>query len=459
MKLLKRRYLNLVFICGTVLCFSNNLSAIDGNPDKPNVIIIFTDDQGSVDMNIYGAKDLATPHMDSLAKRGVRFTQFYAASAICSPSRVGLMTGRTPQHGGLKHNVPLNSVGMPSSQITIAEELKKAGYTTAHIGKWHLGHSEQTIPNSQGFDYSFGHLVGCIDNYSHFFYWDGPNKHDLWRNGKEVFHNGQFFPDLMVKEAGEFINKNKDNPFFLYFAMNSPHYPYQGSPQWLDHYKKLKYPRNLYAAFLSTMDDRIGQLIKKVEDAGLTKDTIFIFQSDHGASIEVRAHKGGGNSGPHRGAKFSLYEGGLRIPAIISWPGHIPENQVRGQFATGCDWYPTILELCGLSATKHRLDGKSLTPIIKSADTPTAHKTFHWKLGSKLAVRQGKWKMVVTGKKTELYDIPNDLGEKNNLAQKFPEIVTQLLQLNQQYWQSITQREDATGPGKGEHDRTPSSNQ
>jgi arylsulfatase A-like enzyme len=258
----------------------------------------------------------------------------------------------------------------------------------------------------------------------------------------------------MVKEAGEFINKNKDNPFFLYFAMNSPHYPYQGSPQWLDHYKDLKYPRNLYAAFLSTMDDRIGQLIKKVEDAGLTKDTIFIFQSDHGASIEVRAHKGGGNSGPHRGAKFSLYEGGLRIPAIISWPGHIPENQVRGQFATGCDWYPTILELCGLSATKHRLDGKSLTPIIKSADTPTAHKTFHWKLGSKLAVRQGKWKMVVTGKKTELYDIPNDLGEKNNLAQKFPEIVTQLLQLNQQYWQSITQREDATGPGKGEHDRT-----
>ena len=207
------------------------------------------------------------------------------------------------------------------------------------------------------------------------------------------------------------------------------------------------------------MDDRIGQLIKKVEDAGLTKDTIFIFQSDHGASIEVRAHKGGGNAGPHRGAKFSLYEGGLRIPAIISWPGHIPENQVRGQFATGCDWYPTILELCGLSATKRRLDGKSLTPIIKSADTPTAHKTFHWKLGSKLAVRQGKWKMVVTGKKTELYDIPNDLGEKNNLAQKFPEIVTQLLQLNQQYWQSITQREDAAGPGKGEHDHTPSSNQ
>ncbi len=408
---------------------------------QPNVIIIFTDDQGTIDLNIYGANDLATQHMDSLAQRGMRFTQFYAAAPVCSPSRVGLMTGRTPQHGGLHGNVGLDSVGMPSSQITIAEELKQAGYATAHIGKWHLGHSEQTMPNGQGFDHSFGHLVGCIDNYSHFFYWNGPNKHDLWRNGKEVFHNGQFFPDLMVKEAGEFIDKNKDKPFFIYFAMNTPHYPYQGSPEWLEYYKDLDYPRNLYAAFLSTMDDRIGELIKKVDDLGLTKDTIFIFQSDHGASEEVRAHNGGGNSGPHRGAKFSLYEGGLRIPAIISWPGHIPENQVRGQVATGCDWYPTILELCRLPAAKHRIDGKSLMPIIQSADAPTAHQSFHWKMGKTCAVRQDKWKMVFRGKKTELYDIPNDLGEARNLAAEFPEVVTRLKKLSQEYWQSVTKKE------------------
>jgi arylsulfatase A-like enzyme len=140
---------------------------------KPNVIIIFTDDQGTVDMNCYGAKDLVTPNMDGIAKRGVRFTQFYSAAPVCSPSRVGLLTGRTPQHGGLNGNVPLDSVGMPSQQITIAEKMKKAGYATAHIGKWHLGHHKETIPNAQGFDHSFGHLVGCIDNYSHFFYWSG----------------------------------------------------------------------------------------------------------------------------------------------------------------------------------------------------------------------------------------------------------------------------------------------
>jgi len=405
---------------------------------QPNVIIIFTDDQGSMDMNIYGATDLATPNMDGLAKRGVRFTQFYAAAPVCSPSRVGLMTGRTPQHGGLKGNVALGSVGMPSDQVTIAEELKKAGYATAHIGKWHLGHSEQTIPNGQGFDYSFGHLVGCIDNYSHFFYWSGPNKHDLWRNGKEVFYNGEFFPDLMVKEAGEFMGKNRGKPFFLYFALNTPHYPYQGSPEWLEYYKDLPYPRNLYAAFLSTADDRIGALLKKVEELGLTKDTIVVFQSDHGASKEVRAHGGGGSSGPYRGAKFNLYEGGLRVPAIISWPAHLPMNQVRRQMATGCDWYPTILELCNLPAADHKIDGKSLVPIIKSEEVPSAHKRFNWKFRGSIAVREGRWKLVVTGDKTELYDIPNDLGEANNLANASPEIVAHLKKVSHAYWSSIS---------------------
>ena len=406
---------------------------------RPNVIIIFTDDQGTVDMNCYGAKDLVTPNMDGLAKRGVRFTQFYSAAPVCSPSRVGLMTGRTPQHGGLNGNVPLDSVGMPSQQITIAEKMKTAGYATAHIGKWHLGHHKEAVPNAQGFDHSFGHLVGCIDNYSHFFYWSGPNKHDLWRNGKEVFHNGEFFPDLMVKEAGEFIDKNKDQPFFIYFALNTPHYPYQGSPKWLEHYRDLPYPRNLYAAFLSTTDDRIGALLSEIENAGLTNDTIIIFQSDHGASEEVRAHKGGGSAGPHRGAKFSLYEGGIRVPAIISWPGNLPQNEVRNQIATGCDWFPTIMELCKIPAAEHEIDGKSLLPVINSKSARSAHKIFHWKSGNSVAVREGKWKLVMSGKKAELFDLPNDLGESRNLVKEHPEMVEKLRGKSAVYWQSVGQ--------------------
>ena len=417
--------------------FLSLFSASVATARKPNVIIIFTDDQGTIDMNCYGAKDLVTPHMDRLAQRGVRFTQFYSAAPVCSPSRVGLLTGRTPQHGGLSGNVGLEAEGMPSSQVTIAEEFKRAGYNTAHIGKWHLGHHPETIPNGQGFDYSFGHLVGCIDNYSHFFYWSGPNKHDLWRNGKEIFCNGKFFPELMVNEASEFIEQNKNDPFLIYFAMNTPHYPYQGSPEWLEHYQDLPYPRNLYAAFLSTMDEYIGQLLKKVDDAGLTENTIIVFQSDHGASQEVRAHSGGGNAGPHRGAKFSLYEGGIRVPAMISWPGNIPENVVRNQVATGCDWYPTLMELCEIPPSDHPLDGRSLLPIIRSEKAPTAHQRFHWKSGQAIAVREGRWKLIMTGKRVELYDLPNDLGEAQNLAEKFPEIVKRLQEESQIYWRRI----------------------
>ena len=424
-------------LAGHIVILSLLACVLQLSARKPNVIIIFTDDQGTVDMNCYGAKDLVTPNMDGLAKRGVRFTQFYSAAPVCSPSRVGLMTGRTPQHGGLNGNVPLDSVGMPTQQITIAEKMKTAGYATAHIGKWHLGHHKETIPNAQGFDHSFGHLVGCIDNYSHFFYWSGPNKHDLWRNGKEVFHNGEFFPDLMVKEAGEFIDKNKAQPFFIYFALNTPHYPYQGSPKWLEHYRDLPYPRNLYAAFLSTTDDRIGALLSKIENAGLTNDTIIIFQSDHGASEEVRAHKGGGSAGPHRGAKFSLYEGGIRVPAIISWPGNLPQNEARNQIATGCDWFPTIMELCKIPAAEHEIDGKSLLPVINSKSARSAHKIFHWKSGNSVAVREGKWKLVMSGKKVELFDLPNDLGESRNLIKEHPKTVKKLREQSAIYWRSV----------------------
>jgi len=168
---------------------------------RPNVVLILTDDQGTVDMNVYGAKDLATPHMDGLARRGVRFTQFYAAAAVCSPSRAGLLTGRYPVRAGVPGNVSSTEghAGMPAEQVTLAETLKAAGYATAHIGRWHLVYTPETMPNAQGYDFSFGHMGGCIDNWSHFFYWRGPNRHDLHRNSERVYREGSFFPDLMVE--------------------------------------------------------------------------------------------------------------------------------------------------------------------------------------------------------------------------------------------------------------------
>ena len=429
----------------TLILCAFSLTAADR---KPNVIIIYTDDQGSVDLNCYGSKDLVTPHMDGLAKRGVRFTQFYASAPVCSPSRAGLLTGRYPVRAGMPGNAgsTKGKAGLAASEITIAETMKAGGYKTAHIGKWHLGYTPETMPNSQGFDYSFGHMGGCIDNYSHFFYWQGPNRHDLWRNGEEIFEDGKFFPELMAAEAEGFIQQNKDKPFFMYFALNTPHYPYQGYAKWLKHYKDLPYPRNLYAAFLSTQDEAIGQLIGTVDRLGLRKNTIIIFQSDHGHSHEERAHFGGGSSGPYRGAKFSMFEGGLRVPAIISWPGSLPEGAVRDQVAHGCDWLPTIAELTESKLLQKDIDGKSIVGVIKNDKAKTPHDVLHWQTGRgrqpRWAVRQGDWKLIgnpqdtsnkapLTAKdKLFLVNLKESVSEMKNLAANHPDITQRLKKLH-----------------------------
>ena len=410
---------------------------------KPNVILIYSDDQGSIDLNIYGAKDLYTPNLDKLARNGVRFSQFYAASAVCSPSRASLLTGRYPQRAGLVGNAPsqYGGDGMPGSQYTIAELFKENGYKTAHIGKWHMGYSPATMPNQQGFDYSYGFMGGCIDNYSHFFYWDGPNRHDLWRNGKEIWEPGKFFPDRMVQEAGTFLEQNKTNPFFMYWAINVPHYPLQPETKWLDYYKNLPSPRNMYAAYISTMDEKIGQLLKKVEDLHLTENTIIIFQADQGHSKEDRAFGGGGSAGAYRGSKFSLFEGGIRVPAIISWPNHISKNVVRNQLVTNIDWYPTLAEYCGFSLPLRKIDGKSITHVIASDTAVSPHPVFYWQCsGTKQlpqwAVREGDWKLMqnpieasadeLSSHKLMLVNIKKDPSERLNEADKNPKIVERL---------------------------------
>lgn len=419
---------------------SNLVLSLSADAAQPNVLLIFTDDQGSIDVNCYGAKDLHTPHLDALARRGVRFTQFYAAAPVCSPSRAGLLTGRVPQRAGVPGNVSSahGKAGMPADQVTIAEMMKKAGYVTGHVGKWHLGYTEETMPNGQGFDSSFGHMGGCIDNYSHFFYWNGPNRHDLWQNGKEIWRDGEFFPDLMVKECQSFLEQNREKPFFLYWAINVPHYPLQGQEKWRKRYQSLPSPRNKYAAFVSTMDEKIGEVLETLENLGLRENTIVIFQSDHGHSTEVRTFGGGGSAGPYRGAKFSLFEGGIRVPAMISWPGHLPENEVRDQLGTGCDWFPTIAKLCTVPLPKRKFDGRSLVPVIRSGEAASAHERFFWKMGNQWAVREGEWKLIGNPRDTSniapitkndqlfLANLKRDIGERNNLAAEHPEVVARL---------------------------------
>lgn len=408
----------------------------------PNVIIIYTDDQGSIDANCFGANDLYTPNIDYLAETGVRFTQFYAAAAICSPSRAALLTGKTPLAVGLPGNASSyeGAAGLGTEQVTIAEKLKENGYKTGHIGKWHVGYTPETMPNGQGFDYSFGHMGGCIDNYSHFFYWNGPNRHDLWENDKEVWMDGEYFQDMMANKADKFLEDNKDTSFFLYYAINLPHYPLQGTDKWREHYKNMDSPRNMYAACISTVDERIGRLMKKIESLKLRDNTIIIFQSDHGHSTETRTFGGGGNSGIYRGAKFSFFEGGIRVPAIISWTGTIPQNEVRNQMCVNVDWFPTILDLCKIPYKKDEFEGKSMEKVIFD-NTNSSHKAFWWYTNeNRWAVRKGDWKLLMnpidpTNKSpiTEndslfLVNIKDNPRELENFAIQHPEKVKELIQ-------------------------------
>lgn len=428
--------------------------AVRAEERRPNVIVILTDDQGAADMTAYGATDLATPNMDRLARQGVRFTQFYAAAAVCSPSRAALLTGRYPWEVGVPDNAPappsesvteLDKVDGPNAlagdAVTLAELLKGAGYATAHVGKWHLGWGRESRPRAQGFDYSFGHLGGCIDNYSHCFYWEGPNRHDLWENDRRLQSAGTYFPDLMVDKAKAFMERHRSRPFFLYYACNQPHYPYQGEERWLKHYAGAAYPRNLYAAALSSLDDRIGRLLDAVDALGLRENTIVIFQSDQGHSVEDRAHHGGGDNGIYRGAKFSLFEGGIRMPAMIAWPGHLPANAQRDQLAHSCDWLPTIAELCGVEVpTDPPCRGRSLTGVLRDAGAPSPHTTLLWRMGRQLAVRRGPWKLIRNvqnpagdgprlsdaDKKWFLANIADDPGESRNQAAQQPEMLAEL---------------------------------
>ncbi len=406
----------------------------------PNVLIIYTDDHGSIDANCYGATDLTTPTIDKLASTGVRFTQMLAPSAICSASRAGLMTGRIPPRAGVPANVSSEEgkSGMPQTEITIADLMKSAGYRTGHIGKWHLGYTPETMPLGQGFDYTFGHMGGCIDNYSHFFYWQGPNRHDLWRNGEEVWEDGKGFGQLMVDEVKNFVSQESAQPFFVYWAINWPHYPLQGFDKWRQHYaeKGLESPRDKYAAFVSSMDEIVGEVIDHLEAIGQRENTLIIFQSDHGHSVEERTFHGGGNPGPYRGHKGTLWEGGLRVPSIVSWPGTLPEGEVRDQLVVGTDWFPTIADLAGVGLPEnHKIDGKSIAKVIQD-DAASPHDRRYWQLGNgkraQWAVREGNWKLLGNPKEAKqgetlfLADLESDIGESQNLVEQNPEVVQRL---------------------------------
>ncbi len=397
----------------------------------PNVIIFLTDDQGTLDAGCYGSHDLTTPHIDDLAARGIRFTQAYAHVAGTG-TRAMLLTGRHPQRGGINDAVQVHpfreGINMLRSEITLAEVLRKARYRTAIFGKWHLGAALTQGPRTQGFDEFFGIRGSLVDKYNH----TTPHLqrgerpfHDLYRGDVEVFRKGKYLPDLIVAEAVRFLEENKFRNFFLYVPLTVPHFPEQGDALFEARYQYLPMPRRSYATMISTVDDRIGKIMAKVDALEMRENTIIVFMSDNGHSTEqyttqsgeiYGANGGGGNTGPWRGAKGTFFEGGIRVPAIISFPLRLPQSQIRDHAIIAADFFPTILNLCNVPLPARTLDGKSLLPIIEFPGAASPHRELHWQWQDRWAAREGPWKLVA---EWELGQRTYHLG---NLAEEQPEM-------------------------------------
>ncbi|HSP42716.1 MAG TPA: sulfatase-like hydrolase/transferase [Luteolibacter sp.] len=435
-------------------CFLALLVTAAAAGRKPNVVILLTDDQGTLDANCYGSTDLFTPAMDELARSGVRFTQSYAHT-VCCPARAALLTGRHPQRGGIDNwtqgdaNGP-KGLNLPLHEVTLAEVLRDAGYRTALFGKWHLGADFAHGPTKQGFDVFFGHRGGFIDNFNHHFL-HGTGFHDLYDGDREVFANGSYFPDLVTQRAEAFIEANREHPFFLMVAYNIPHYPEQPDPKFDDRYAGLPMPRRASARMISTTDDHMGRILAALERNGHKRDTIVAFMSDNGHSAEdawIRkpdhrsglpegtyygAHGGGGNTGRWRGHKNTFFEGGLRVPAIIRYPAALPAGAVRDQAVTAMDWMPTVLELCRTEPPPGvTLDGRSLLPVIREAGSPSPHPVLHWAWRGGWAVREGDWKLIGTGDKAEfLGNLAEPDPERTNHLEQRPDLVRRLAGLHE----------------------------
>lgn len=416
---------------------------------KPNFIVILTDDQGYGDLSCMGSTDFSTPHIDLLAADGVRFTEWYANNAVCSPTRASLMTGLYPGNCGVRSIVSGHryATGLPTKVPTIAEALKKLNYNTGIVGKWHLGVSEESRPHNHGFDYSFTFLSGCIDYFSHIFYWGqnlGVNpRHDLWENGENVHYEGEYATDLITRKSIEYIRETskESEPFFLYVAYNAPHYPMHAPQKYLDRFKHLPWDRRIMAAMISAVDDGVGEIRSELRRLGILDNTCIFFQSDNGPSRESRNwldgnedYYYGGSSGILKGHKFSLFEGGIRVPSILSWPEKVAGNRVVNGMGASMDIFPSILSVAGGDVDEYELDGKNIFPmVIDGADTP--HDMIFWELSNQTAVRKGNWKLVLNGQLVEnegatepvfLSNLEHDIGEKINLIDTYPQIAKEL---------------------------------
>ena len=409
----------------------------------PNFVVIFTDDQGYQDIGCFGSPLIETPHLDRMALEGRKFTSFYSANSVCSPSRAALLTGCYPTRVSVPGVLfPRHKTGLNPDEITIAEILKEKGYATACIGKWHLGHLPKFLPTRQGFDSYFGIPYSndmTIDQNAPLaedivlregftverIRSEKPSKNNvpLMRDEKVVEYpaDQSTLTKRYTEEAISFIENSKDKPFFLYLPHTLPHIPLAASPAF-----KGKSKRGFYGDTIEEIDWSVGQILETLKTQGVDDNTLVIFTSDNGPWKLKSGH--GGSADPLRGFKFETWEGGMRVPCIMRWPGWIPESTICDEIAATIDLLPTFAGLAGTQIPSDRVvDGKDILPLITGVENAKSpHAAYYYYKGKNLqAIRSGKWKLRRTGKKrdAELYDLVADIGESNNVARQNLDVV------------------------------------
>ncbi|MBL8241074.1 MAG: sulfatase-like hydrolase/transferase [Bryobacterales bacterium] len=412
-----------------------SVSAFAQAPPKPNVLLILIDDMGYADLGCYGAKDIATPHIDRLAREGVRLTDCYSNGPVCTPTRCGLMTGRYQQRFGLEWALGpgVKGYGLQPHNNTIARYLKQAGYKTGMFGKWHLGYEPEVGPNRHGFDEFYGLLSGNVDHYSH----KEINNEDDWYENLTPVKAPGYSTELIRDRALQFLDANAASPFFLYLPFNSVHWPFQAPgrpndvrlrPTWFDGTRA-----NDYKPMLESIDSAIGQVLAKLEAKGVLDNTLIVFTNDNGGERLS-------DNTPFFHHKATLWEGGIRVPAILRWPGHLPKGKVSAQPAMSMDLTATIAGACGLKPDPAQpFDGQSLLPVLQGK-APIFERPFFWRINradrKQRAVRKGKWKWINDAGFKQLYDLAKDPGERNDIAYEHPQLAHELEKLYDE-WEAM----------------------
>ena len=422
---------------------------------KPNILVIVGDDMGYADVGFHGCKDIPTPNLDALARSGVRFTNAYVSGPYCSPTRAGLLTGRYQQRFGHEFNPTpqegrTQAAGLPVTETTMAERFKAAGYRTAMFGKWHLGWQENQHPLSRGFEQFYGFLDG-----EHSYLDPEETTTHAVMDGRTPVREMKYLTEELADRAEAFLQNQGKQPFFLYLPFNAVHTPMHAIDKYLQRFSNISDSRRrTYAAMMSAMDAAIGRVLATLRAAKLEENTLVFFFSDNGGPVMQGTTINGSRNTPLRGSKRQTYEGGIRVPFIISWKGKIPAGKVYEQPIIQLDVLPTALAAAEIKLSPEtKFDGINLLPYLTGKQKGAPHENLYWRLGNMMAIRRGTWKLVKTREgrldtdvtalsdlsDAALYNLAEDIGEQNNLAAEYPEKVKELAAAWQRWNQQLLQ--------------------